>query len=68
MKFSVEKLPAAENEIKALEQSQQDLLNKEYETIERQGIELVRVSPIQRLLFDIKQNDLEGLAKSKAGD
>ena len=54
MKFSVEKLPAAENEIKSLEQSQQDLLNKEYETIERQGIEFVRVRPIQREIFEIK--------------
>ncbi len=67
MKFSVEKLPAAENEIKALEQSQQDLLNKEYETIERQGIEFVRVRPIQREIFEIKSNELRSLFKYKAG-
>ena len=67
MKFSVEKLPAAENEIKSLEQSQQDLLNKEYETIERQGIEFVRVRPIQRELFEIKSNELRSLFKYKAG-
>lgn len=67
MKFSVEKLPAAENEIKSLEQSQQDLLNKEYETIERQGIELVRVRPIQREIFEIKSNELRSLFKYKAG-
>ena len=67
MKFSVEKLPAAENEIKSLEQSQQDLLNKEYETIERQGIEFVRVRPIQREIFEIKSNELRSLFKYKAG-
>ena len=67
MKFSVEKLPAAENEIKSLEQSQQDLLNKEYETIERQGIEFVRVRPIQREIFEIKFNELRSLFKYKAG-
>ena len=67
MKFSVEKLPAAENEIKTLEQSQQDLLNKEYETIERQGIEFVRVRPLQREIFEIKSNELRSLFKYKAG-
>lgn len=67
MKFSVEKLPAAENEIKSLVQSQQDLLNKEYETIERQGIEFVRVRPIQREIFEIKSNELRSLFKYKAG-
>jgi phage-related protein len=67
MKFSVEKLPAAENEIKSLVQSQQDLLNKEYETIERQGIEFVRVRPLQREIFEIKSNELRSLFKYKAG-
>ena len=67
MKFSVEKLPAVENEIKALEQSQQDLLNKEYETIERQGIEFVRVRSLQREIFEIKSNELRSLFKYKAG-
>ena len=67
MKFSVEKLPAAENEIKSLEQSQQDLLNKEYETSERQGIEFVRVRPLQREIFEIKSNELRSLFKYKAG-
>ena len=67
MKFSVEKLPSAENEIKSLEQSQQDLLNKEYETIERQGIEFVRVRPLQREIFEIKSNELRSLFKYKAG-
>ena len=67
MKFPVEKLPAAENEIKSLVQSQQDLLNKEYETIERQGIEFVRVRPIQREIFEIKSNELRSLFKYKAG-
>ena len=67
MKFSVEKLPAAENEIKSLKQSQQDLLNKEYETIERQGIEFVRVRPLQREIFEIKSNELRSLFKYKAG-
>ena len=67
MKFSVEKLSAAENEIKSLEQSQRDLLNKEYETIERQGIEFVRVRPIQREIFEIKSNELRSLFKYKAG-
>jgi len=37
MKFKVEKLPAAESEISALEQSQKNLLKTEYEKIEQQG-------------------------------
>ena len=48
MKFNVEKLPAAAAEINALEQSQKELLNKEYETIEKQGLEYVRVRPLQK--------------------
>ena len=52
MKFTVEKTLAAEAEINALEQFQKDLLNKEYETIEKQGIEFVRVKHLQKEIFD----------------
>ena len=67
MKFTVEKLPAAAAEINALEQPQKELLNKEYETIEKQGLEYVRVRPLQKEIFEIKSNELRSLFKYKAG-
>ncbi|MDY6264099.1 MAG: type II toxin-antitoxin system RelE/ParE family toxin [Fibrobacter sp.] len=67
MKFTVEKLPAAAAEIEALDQSQKELLNKEYETIEKQGLEYVRVRPLQKEIFEIKSNELRSLFKYKAG-
>ena len=67
MKFTVEKLPAAATEIEALDQSQKELLNKEYETIEKQGLEYVRVRPLQKEIFEIKSNELRSLFKYKAG-
>ena len=54
-------------EIKALEKNQQDLLNKDYEIIEKQGIEYVRVRPLQKEIFEIKSNELRSLFKYKAG-
>lgn len=67
MKFAVEKLPTAAAEIEALEQSQKELLDKEYETIEKQGLEYVRVRPLQKEIFEIKSNELRSLFKYKAG-
>lgn len=67
MKFTVEKLPAVAAEIEALDQSQKELLNKEYETIEKQGLEYVRVRPLQKEIFEIKSNELRSLFKFKAG-
>ena len=67
MKFKVEKLPQAEAEIKDLEESQQKLLSEEYTKIENQGIEFVRVKPIQKDIFEIKSNELRSLFKYKAG-
>lgn len=67
MKFTVEKTLAAEAEINALEQFQKDLLNKEYGTIEKQGIEFVRVKHLQKEIFEIKSNELRSLFKYKAG-
>lgn len=51
MKFTVEKLPQAEAEIKDLEEFHQKLLSEEYTKIETQGIEFVRVKPIQKRNF-----------------
>lgn len=67
MKFKVEKLPQAEAEIKNLEESQQKLLSDEYAKIETQGIEFVRVKPLQKDIFEIKTNELRSLFKYKAG-
>ena len=67
MKFIVEKTSSAITEIEALEKNQQDLLNKDYEIIEKQGIEYVRVRPLQKEIFEIKSNDLRSLFKYKAG-
>ena len=66
MKFKVEKLPQAEAEIKSLEESQQKLLGDEYTKIETQGIEFVRVKPLQKDIFEIKSNELRSLFKYKA--
>ena len=65
--FIVEKLPQVEAEIACLEQSQQDLLSSEYSKIETQGIEFVRVKPLQKDIFEIKSNELRSLFKYKAG-
>ena len=65
MKFKVEKLPVAESEISSLEQSQKDLLKIEYEKIEQQGIEFVKVKHLQKKIFEIKSNELRSLFKYK---
>ena len=67
MKFKVEKLLAVESEISALKQSQKDLLKTEYEKIEQQGIEFVKVKPLQKKIYEIKPNDLRSLFKYKEG-
>lgn len=67
MKFKVEKLLVAESEISALKQSQQDLLKTEYERIEQQGIEFVKVKPLHKKIYEIKSNDLRSLFKYKEG-
>lgn len=67
MKFKVTKLEAVENEIKALEPAQQELLKSEYTKIENEGIEFVRVKPIQKKIFEIKSNELRSLFKYKEG-
>ena len=54
MKFKVEKLLAVESEISALKQSQKDLLKTEYEKIEQQGIEFVKVKTMQKKIYEIK--------------
>ena len=53
MKFTVEKLPQAEAEIKSLDESQQKLLGDEYAKIETQGIEFVRVKPGKLLWLEL---------------
>ena len=67
MKFTVEKLPQAKNEIDSLEQSQKEMLEADYKKIQEQGIEFVRVKPIQKEIFEIKTNELRSLFKYKAG-
>ena len=66
MKFMVEKLLQAKNEIDSLEQSQKDMLEADYKKIQEQGIEFVRVKPIQKEIFEIKTNELRSLFKYKA--
>lgn len=67
MKFKVIDIEAAETEIKALTQEQQDLLKSEYEKIGTQGIEFVRVKLLQKKIFEIKSNELRSLFKYKEG-
>ena len=59
MKFKVEKLPTVESEISVLEQSQKDLLKTEYEKIEQQGIEFVKVKHLQKKIYEIKSNQMK---------
>ena len=67
MKFAVERLSSVVAEINALEKEQRDLLKRDYEIIEKQGIEYVRVRPLQKEIFEIKSNELRSLFKYKAG-
>lgn len=67
MKFTVEKLPHVITEIEALEQSQKNMLEADYKKIQEQGIEFVRVKPIQKEIFEIKTNELRSLFKYAAG-
>ena len=67
MKFTVEKLPQAQAEINSLEQSQKEMLEADYKKIQEQGIEFVRVKPIQKEIFEIKTNELRSLFKYSAG-
>lgn len=67
MKFTVEKLPQAEAEIKVLEQSQKYMLEADYKKIQEQGIEFVHVKPLQKEIFEVKTNELRSLFKYKAG-
>jgi len=67
MKLTVERLPQAKAEIEFLEQSQKDLLKIEYQKIEQQGIEFVKVKPLQKKIYEIKSNELRSLFKYKEG-
>ena len=67
MKFTVERLPQAQTEIDSLEQPQKDMLESDYSIIQEQGIEFVRVKPIQKDIFEIKTNELRSLFKYNAG-
>ena len=67
MKFAVKKISSVVAEINALEKEQQDVLKRDYEIIEKQCIEYVRVRPLQKEIFEIKSNELRSLFKYKAG-
>ncbi|WP_024470379.1 type II toxin-antitoxin system RelE/ParE family toxin [Treponema pedis] len=67
MRFKVEKLPAVESEISVLEQSQKDLLKTEYEKIEQQGVEFVKIKHLQKKIYEIKSNEVRSLFKYKEG-
>lgn len=57
MKFAVERLSSVVAEINALEKEQQDILKRDYEIIERKGIEYVRVRPLQKIKSNLPYND-----------
>lgn len=59
MKFTVEKLTQAKNEINSLEQSQKDMLEADYKKIQEQGIEFVRVKPIQKEIIKLAKKRLK---------
>lgn len=67
MKFKIEKLEAAKNEISALPQEQQDFLKTEYDKIENQGLEFVRVRHLTGKIFEIKSDNLRSLFKYAEG-
>lgn len=58
MKFKVTKLEAVENEIKALEPAQQELLKSEYAKIENEGIEYVFVKDSEGYVFKKLANEV----------
>lgn len=61
MKFKVEKLKKVEKEFNSLTKEQQDLLNDDYKTIEKKGIEYVWIRPLAPKLFEIKTKDLRSI-------
>lgn len=61
MKFEVEKLKKAQEEFDALTQEQQLACSKDYETIEKQGLEFVKRRFLRDGLFEIKTNDVRSL-------
>lgn len=67
MKFKVEKLDVVNGEIAWLQQEQQDLLKSEYNLIETQGIEFVRVKHLQGKIFEIKSKNLRSLFRYQEG-
>ena len=67
MKFKVEKLDVVNGEIARLQQEQQDLLKSEYNLIEKQGIEFVRVKHLQGKIFEIKSKNLRSLFRYQEG-
>ena len=67
MKFKVEKLDVVNGEIARLQQEQQDLLKSEYNLIETQGIEFVRVKHLHSKIFEIKSKNLRSLFRYQEG-
>lgn len=67
MVFRVEKLDVVNDEIAALSQEQQTLLDSDYKTIETLGIEFVRVKHLQDKIFEIKTKNLRSLFKYQEG-
>ena len=61
MRFEVEKLEKAQEEFDALTQEQQLACSKDYETIEKQGLEFVKRRFLRDGLFEIKTNEVRSL-------
>lgn len=61
MRFEVEKLEKEQEEFDALSQEQQLACSKDYETIEKQGLEFVKRRFLRDGLFEIKTNEVRSL-------
>ena len=63
MKYKIRMLKQAEKEIKSLSKIQQQNLSKDFNTIEKKGIEYVKRRFLRDSLFEIKTNDVRALFK-----
>ncbi len=61
MKFKIEILKQAKKEISKLTTAQQELLNKDYNTITTKGIEFVKRRHLRGDVFEIKTGDVRSL-------
>ncbi len=61
MRYEIEIMPEAQKEFDDLDEDQQILLLKDYNTIQNHGLEYVLTRPIEDKIFEIKTQNLRSL-------